>query len=552
MTIRTANFVALGLVAVAMALRLWDLDRRCIAHPEINVPGIAVPDWARYPPPRTDLASTAKSLLRDGHPPLYFVAMYPWVSVFGTGPISMRLPSVLLGAASVFLLFRLALREVGTIAALLAAALLALHGHHVFWSQMARMYAPATFLCLGSSLLLWKVFDDPRARFRVAYVATTIAALWTHVYCWNVLAAQMVWSTLRAVREKRPPIALPGQFAAIIASIPVIALMVVLYRGNEFDEGKAEFFEFGYLFWSLAAYPGRERPEPVPHVVLLVLGVVALAAGLFARPIPAVESRPAPVTEERRPSRGFLLALGALVSAGLVAATFQAFRPGSDRFFVSLAIAALPVVLGLLAPAVIAWASALAARDRGVVTSLASRVRRMSPVLLVVAVPLAMISGTVAGTFIGRGMLMVLPSFLLVAVAGLTPRGRLHLAAAPAAAILLVLHALSVSYSLRSEHAVRDYRALAAGMEARMEEADLIFIVDDYGDQPLFYHLPRRLGQFVPSDHAAALRAHPRARVWAILWDDRDPPQAWLDALAAYRQSESVTARSARAILYVP
>jgi uncharacterized membrane protein len=477
--------------------------------------------------------------------------MIPWVEVFGIGPLSLRLPSVLLGAASILLLYRLALREVGTVSALLAAALLALHGHHIFWSQIARMYAPATFLCLLSSLLLWRGMEDGRARFRIAYAFTAAASLWTHIYCWDVLAAQMVWSTARSIGERRRPIALPAQIAAIVASIPILGMMVYLYRGNEFHEPMVEFFEFGYLFWSRATSGSSTVEPPIPHALLLVLGVVSLALGFAARPSPVIATASSPEVGVPRSQRHWMLALGAVVSALLIGATFRGFRPGSERFVISMAIAIVPFIVAWSSGPVIRWLERFANRD-SVVCELAARVRRMSPVIVAVGAPLAMITGAVARNFIGRGMLMMVPALLLVIVAGLAPRGRFRWFSLPAAGVLIGLHALSIPYSFEIGHGLRDYRAMAAAIEKRIAPTDLIFIVDDYGDQPLFYHMPKRLAQFVPSNYAGATKANPKARVWLVLWEGAEPQAEWREAVAGYHPGEPATVQDSRALLLVP
>ena len=97
--------VILGVLIVALALviRLWDLDRRSFCHPENYVPGLPVPSWVHLPPERTDVPSLAKSLLRDSHPPLYYVVMLPWVKAFGytewSDPASVRAARRRVGAA---------------------------------------------------------------------------------------------------------------------------------------------------------------------------------------------------------------------------------------------------------------------------------------------------------------------------------------------------------------------------------------------------------------------------------------------------------------------
>src|SRR5688572_6466677 len=131
--------LCLAIVLGALALRLHGLGDRMLSHPENFAPGLPMPEWVRFPPPSHDVESVLRGNLIDGHPPGYFLGLLAWSKAFGASLTSLRLPSALLGALSVGLLALIALREGNRWTALLAAALLALHGHHLYWSQLARM-----------------------------------------------------------------------------------------------------------------------------------------------------------------------------------------------------------------------------------------------------------------------------------------------------------------------------------------------------------------------------------------------------------------------------
>jgi 4-amino-4-deoxy-L-arabinose transferase-like glycosyltransferase len=550
---RLADAALLAIVLLALGLRLWDLDRRAMSHPENYTPGIQVPDWARFPPPREDLVSTMKSVLRDGHPPLYFHAMLPWAKLTGTGLFAIRLPSAVLGAASVLLLYRIGLREAGRAAAATAALLLALHGHHLYWSQTARMYAPATFLGLLSTLLLCRALENGRARTRIAYGISAVAALWTHLYCWPVVFAQILWSTARTTAAGRRPAALPAQAVAIIVSLPVIALTIFQYRSLPLDQPRLEVLEFGYLFWSFAFSFGPAPAPPITHSALLVTGIAALAFGLLARPRPAFPPFSADATAPSRGLRLWLLALGAVVSAALVAATFKGFRPGTPRFVACLWLSAAPLALAWLTPRFDAWLGRAAADLESWVHGATRPFLRLAPVLALAPLACSVLAAAASPTFIARGTLMSLPYILLLAACGVTPSraGPSRWLALPAWAAVVALHALSVPYSLHAEHNPRDYRALATVLAPRLLPDDLILITDQYTDQPLLYYFPNDHARFVPNDYATRLRAAPRARAWVILYEDQELTPALRDAVRDLHQAEAALAFGARALLFV-
>src|SRR5687768_6390162 len=104
--------LVVGLVVLAgLALRLYGLGDRMLCHPENFAPGLAMPDWVRFPPMRDDVVSVLRGTLIDGHPPTYFLALLGWTEVFGASLTSLRMPSALLGALTIGLLALVALRE---------------------------------------------------------------------------------------------------------------------------------------------------------------------------------------------------------------------------------------------------------------------------------------------------------------------------------------------------------------------------------------------------------------------------------------------------------
>ena len=81
-------------------------------------------------------------LFVDIHPPLYVTFMHFWNGVFGDGEVSMRIPPLLCGLASIPLVYWAGYRLVGRNASLWASLLLALSPVHLWYSVEARLYAP--------------------------------------------------------------------------------------------------------------------------------------------------------------------------------------------------------------------------------------------------------------------------------------------------------------------------------------------------------------------------------------------------------------------------
>lgn len=177
------------------------------------------------------------------HPPAYFLLLRLWTTCFGDSEFVMRTPSALLGGASIVALWvmvralgnlpqALVMREnpgqrsaaadaeqrdsrtqaadpqyvIWARAADLAAMLLALSPLHIHLSKQIRGYTLATFLLCTSSYLLLRALSARSARSCVAfwafYVATTVAACYTHHLLLVSLAAQAIFVVLFLFRPR--------------------------------------------------------------------------------------------------------------------------------------------------------------------------------------------------------------------------------------------------------------------------------------------------------------------------------------------------------------
>lgn len=86
-----------------------------------------------------------KFMPNDFHPPLYYVVISLWSTVFGYSEIALRMPSVIFGVLTILVIYLIA-RETKIKWPLVPALFLATSGLHVYYSQEARMYAMAAFL----------------------------------------------------------------------------------------------------------------------------------------------------------------------------------------------------------------------------------------------------------------------------------------------------------------------------------------------------------------------------------------------------------------------
>lgn len=90
-----------------------------------------------------------KYWLLETNPPLHLLILKIWFYVFPTTEFFTRLPGILAGTASVWVIYRLGKDMYNRNVGLLSAFYLAVHPYHIFWSSTARIYV---FLMLFTTL----------------------------------------------------------------------------------------------------------------------------------------------------------------------------------------------------------------------------------------------------------------------------------------------------------------------------------------------------------------------------------------------------------------
>ncbi|MGB9706938.1 MAG: glycosyltransferase family 39 protein, partial [Microgenomates group bacterium] len=140
----------------------------------------------------------------DFHPPLYHLFMWGWAHLFGSSEIAMRLPSVIFGTATVFVVY-LIINELFIngltnlrINGLIGAIFLATSQFHIYYSQEARPYALATFLTSLSMYFFIKIINKltncelTDYGLKMGYFFSTILLLYSDYFGFLVLLAQVI------------------------------------------------------------------------------------------------------------------------------------------------------------------------------------------------------------------------------------------------------------------------------------------------------------------------------------------------------------------------
>ncbi len=132
----------------------------------------------------------------DFHPPFYYLFLKVWMMVFGSSELVVRLPSVLFGMGTVFVLYLLIRQLFSKQVALVAAFLLTIAPLHVYYSQEARMYSLETLLVTLSVLFFTKLLAVPSKKLFFLFTFTNMVLVYTDylpAFIFIIYICWMLW-----------------------------------------------------------------------------------------------------------------------------------------------------------------------------------------------------------------------------------------------------------------------------------------------------------------------------------------------------------------------
>ncbi len=136
----------------------------------------------------------------ESSPPLFFVLA--WISAkLGDPTVWIRLPSLILGTATVPVIYLLGRETVGRPGGAIAAALFAISPFSLYYGVEARPYGTLAFFCVLSTYALVRATRTRRWGWWVAYAVAAAAAAYSHYTAVFVLGVQGAWS-LWACRDR--------------------------------------------------------------------------------------------------------------------------------------------------------------------------------------------------------------------------------------------------------------------------------------------------------------------------------------------------------------
>lgn len=143
----------------------------------------------------------------DTHPPLHYVLLKAWKTIFGPSVYASRMFSAILGVLAVMMVY-IVCQQIGTDdvaesgirnrfhwGAIFAALLMTCHMLQLNHGRLIRMYSLGVFLALLTSSLLWKALHDEKTckRWWLGYGVATAAFCYTHPFAFLSVFAQTLF-----------------------------------------------------------------------------------------------------------------------------------------------------------------------------------------------------------------------------------------------------------------------------------------------------------------------------------------------------------------------
>jgi mannosyltransferase len=217
----TKMALAIGLTAVALAIRMWDLTGTDIAGDE------AFSVLVAHQQPR----DIVRFLNTGNNPPLFELLLHFWMRIIGDTDRALRLLPAILSALTVIPVFAVATRKAGRRAGVVAASLLALSWQHVRFSHEVRAYALFGLLSGTALYLLTRCLDKPLdLRNWLLLSMCNVALLYTHYLAVFAVGAQAIAGM--ALMDRLGRIRLLAMLVAV-GTLFAPGLYVFLNRGIE-------------------------------------------------------------------------------------------------------------------------------------------------------------------------------------------------------------------------------------------------------------------------------------------------------------------------------
>lgn len=171
------------ILVIGLLIRLFSLNQSLWLDEAINV--MAVKSYSFF-------GLITQYAIADFHPPGYSVILWFWTRVFGISEIAIRVPSIIFGVLTIYIIFLIGKKIHSKSLGLLVAVLLAVNPLHIFYSQEARMYALAAMAVSFNIFLLIKYIKGEKTNL-LFLIISNLLVLASDYVAYFIFPAQLVF-----------------------------------------------------------------------------------------------------------------------------------------------------------------------------------------------------------------------------------------------------------------------------------------------------------------------------------------------------------------------
>lgn len=262
----------LGIMALGVALRLYHLGTWGLGMDEAYSANVATRSLH-------DLVNFI--VVDDFHPPLYYAFLHFWRMV-STNEVWLRIPSVIFGVLTIWVIYTLGTRLVDHRVGLLSAGILAISPLHIWHSQEVRMYSLLFLLSTASLYFFVRILEGGTLGEWIGYITSTSLALYTDYGGFVILAGEnLAIIALLALRYRVPLAAWVGAQAVVfVAFLPWgVSLLGAVSRAATWMDVRhiapASVQQFAF---TLSAFTSHFLPMGTPVLKAIVAGAFGTTA----------------------------------------------------------------------------------------------------------------------------------------------------------------------------------------------------------------------------------------------------------------------------------
>ena len=226
-------------------------------------------------------------MLKDeNNPPLYFLFMKGWTSLFGIGAFAARLPSVVFSSVTATLLFILGNRFWNLRTGILAGLIYTFSSFHMFYAHDARVYSLFCMLSALSYYFFFSLSQNPSSRkFMYWWIIINTLLLYSHFFGIVLIGSQFIFILLN--KTLRATIFKPLVVCAITLLLVFSTYLSVLFQRFQSTVHNTPWIQAPV--WSdLYTMLWRFSNVPVNTVLMIILLVALIAmaiAGKYSKDI---------------------------------------------------------------------------------------------------------------------------------------------------------------------------------------------------------------------------------------------------------------------------